>query len=143
MQIDRRTLLLTGSAALGAAALPRWAHAQITLGDVRIDTLSDGNLVLPRDFQFGDLPQDEVTAILQRHGITGNELNETMRTRLPISGAIEDAPPGLYVMSATPAGAEPRGATAQQWFVLSDIGLSTAAGNDGIHVYTRSLVSAQ
>ncbi|WP_084860534.1 MBL fold metallo-hydrolase [Salibaculum halophilum] len=74
MHIDRRTLLLTGSAALGAAALPRWTHAQVTLGDIRIDTLSDGNLVLPRDFQFGGLPQDKVTAILERHGITGNEL---------------------------------------------------------------------
>ncbi|HKL68659.1 MBL fold metallo-hydrolase [Salibaculum sp.] len=86
MQIDRRTLLLTGSAALGAAALPRWAHAQITLGDVRIDTLSDGNLVLPRDFQFGDLPQDEVTAILQRHGITGNELTPDCNVTLMRDG---------------------------------------------------------
>jgi len=86
MQIDRRTLLLTGSAALGAAALPRWAHAQITLGDVRIDTLSDGNLVLPRDFQFSDLPQDEVTAILQRHGITGNELTPDCNVTLMRDG---------------------------------------------------------
>lgn len=76
-------------------------------------------------------------------GITGNDLNETMRTRLPISEAIADAPPGVYVMSAKPDGTEDRGATAQQWFVLSDIGLATAAGNDGIHVYTRSLESAQ
>ncbi|RFP91032.1 alpha-2-macroglobulin family protein [Rhodobacteraceae bacterium 63075] len=82
-------------------------------------------------------------AVWRGTGITGNALNETMRTRLPISEAIEDAPPGLYVMSARPAGAETRGATAQQWFVLSDIGLSTAAGNDGVHVTARSLASAQ
>ncbi|PWG16892.1 MBL fold metallo-hydrolase [Salibaculum griseiflavum] len=86
MQINRRTLLKSGTAALGATALPGWAHAQMTLGNVQIDTLSDGNLVLPREFQFGDLPQDEVTEILARYGITGDEMTPDCNVTLMRDG---------------------------------------------------------
>jgi glyoxylase-like metal-dependent hydrolase (beta-lactamase superfamily II) len=86
MQINRRSLLKSGAAALGATALPGWAHAQMTLGNVQIDTLSDGNLVLPREFQFGDLPQDEVTEILARYGITGDEMTPDCNVTLMRDG---------------------------------------------------------
>lgn len=86
MQINRRTVLQSGAAALGTTALPGWAHAQMMLGDVQIDTLSDGNLVLPRDFQFGDLPQDEVTEILARYGITGDEMTPDCNVTLMRDG---------------------------------------------------------
>ena len=86
MQINRRSLLKSGAAALGATALPGWAHAQMTLGNVQIDTLSDGNLVLPREFQFGDLPQDEVTEILARYGITDDEMTPDCNVTLMRDG---------------------------------------------------------
>jgi Zn-dependent hydrolases, including glyoxylases len=77
MQITRRGFTL-GSLALGSGALlgaaPRLARASTTLGTMQIDIVSDGNLVLPRDFILGPMPADEVSAILARNGVTGEAL---------------------------------------------------------------------
>lgn len=73
MQITRRALL-GGSLALGAmGALPRMSFAatRMTLGGARLDTLSDGHLVLPMDF-VSDNPG--AAAILARHGLTGPQI---------------------------------------------------------------------
>ncbi|SIT81373.1 alpha-2-macroglobulin family protein [Pontibaca methylaminivorans] len=71
------------------------------------------------------------------------ELNEDMTTRLPLGDMIGDQPPGIYALTARIPGADPYdkpGAT--QWFVLSDIGISTMSGTDGLHVTLRSLADA-
>lgn len=73
MQITRRALL-GGTFALGAmGALPRLAFSAttMTLGSARLDTLSDGHLVLPMEF-VSDNPG--ATAILARHGLTGPQI---------------------------------------------------------------------
>ena len=74
MLITRRTFLAGSSALLGAAALSRGARASARFGSMQVDMVSDGNLVLPRDFITGPMPQDEVSAILGRYGITGDAL---------------------------------------------------------------------
>lgn len=67
-----RRALMAGAAGLGAAtAMPRWLHASVQVGDWQIDTLSDGNLVLPADFILGPMPEAEIAPILGRHGLTG------------------------------------------------------------------------
>ena len=76
MQISRRTLLMGGAALLGAQAMPRRALAQAsaTLGAMRIEMLSDGNLVLPRDFILGPMPEPEAEAILTAHHVPAGPL---------------------------------------------------------------------
>ncbi|MCB1408329.1 MAG: MBL fold metallo-hydrolase [Rhodobacter sp.] len=76
MQISRRTLLMGGAALLGAQAMPRRALAQAsaTLGSMRIEMLSDGNLVLPRDFILGPMPEPEAEAILTAHHVPAGPL---------------------------------------------------------------------
>ena len=73
MQISRRRIL--GSAlALGAvSALPRVSFAATTLqlGQFRIDTLSDGHLVLPTSFVS---PDPGVTDLLAKFGITSPQV---------------------------------------------------------------------
>jgi len=71
MQITRRRLMATGTAALAASALPRriWAQTTLTMGDTEIVTLSDGGLELPADFIFGPMPQDDLAAVLDGFGI--------------------------------------------------------------------------
>ena len=32
---------------------------------------------------------------------------------------------------------------ATQWFVISDLGLTTASGTDGLHVFVRSLTTGE
>ena len=67
-------------------------------------------------------------------------LNQDVTTRLPMGEAIRDLPAGIYALTARIPGADPYddpGAT--QWFVLSDLGISTLEGNEGLHVMVRSL----
>lgn len=73
MRINRRTVLAGGASALGLGLLNPssvWASTSMQLGSVRIDTLSDGNLVLPGSFILGDAPVAEADAILASHGLS-------------------------------------------------------------------------
>lgn len=47
------------------------AVADIALGAKTVTTVSDGNLVLPLDFVFPDVPQDELVALLEAAGQGG------------------------------------------------------------------------
>ena len=70
--ITRRTLTLGALAGLGLGTLaPRRALAQATLslGGTRVDMLSDGHLVLPRDFILAGLPEGELAPILAETGV--------------------------------------------------------------------------
>ncbi|TMV06890.1 alpha-2-macroglobulin family protein [Ruegeria sediminis] len=72
-----------------------------------------------------------------------SELNRDMTARLPIGAAIAEQPAGIYALTARAPGADPYddpGAT--QWFVLSDLGISSVAGTDGLHVAIRGLGDA-
>ena len=73
------------------------------------------------------------------------ELNREVVTSIPIDEALPDRKPGVYMLSATPAkdGAGRSSARATQWFVISDIGLTTFAGSGNFKVMTRSLSSAK
>lgn len=70
--------------------------------------------------------------------------NRELTTRLPIARDIGDLSPGIYVLQASisgPAGND-RGVAAQ-WFVISDFGISTYSGTDGLQVVVRSLATTQ
>ena len=71
MRVTRRTFMWSGGAAIAAAGglVPVWAQASVTVGGYQIDTLSDGNLVLPGSMVIGDLPAEEATAILARYDL--------------------------------------------------------------------------
>ncbi len=72
-------------------------------------------------------------------------LNKEVTTSFPVNEALPKRQPGVYVLIATPVDdkSEAWKSKATQWFVVSDIGLSTMAGNDGLHVFARSLSSAE
>lgn len=72
MTISRRAFALTGAVALAATTLPaRRARAatSATIGSMRIDMVSDGHLLLPRDFILGGLPADALAPILAEAGV--------------------------------------------------------------------------
>ncbi len=74
-----------------------------------------------------------------------SELNKEVMTAFPLDEALKERKPGVYVMVAIPKGdaSEYWYGKATQWFVVSDIGLQTYAGEDGLTVFTRSLASAK
>ena len=75
MGITRRKVV-SGIGAAPFLAMPALAVArtQIEMGDMRVISVSDGNLVLPGAFFFDGLPQGEVLEILARHDITPDRL---------------------------------------------------------------------
>jgi glyoxylase-like metal-dependent hydrolase (beta-lactamase superfamily II) len=74
--LTRRTLLAASAATLAAPLAPRrlWAASTLMLGSTQIDTLSDGNLVLPGDFILGGMPQEEMLAIVAKYGLPTDQL---------------------------------------------------------------------
>ena len=72
-----------------------------------------------------------------------NTLNMAMTTRLPLSEALADQPAGIYALMAAIKGADPyETPAATQWFILTDLGLSTMSGNDGLSVMVLGLGDA-
>ncbi len=78
--------------------------------------------------------------------------NRSAETVFRVRDAVTDWQPGAYLVLARDAAEEDQtsrrrssyyNAVASQWIVDSDIGLTTFTGSDGLHVYARSLKSAQ
>ncbi|MEX0317764.1 MAG: alpha-2-macroglobulin family protein [Ruegeria sp.] len=134
------------------AALPV-ETVNLTQLDLTLRRVSDRNLLRAiqdeffgrplnhwQDEQFSDEIAEDVwtgTAEVQ------SELNRDMISRLPMAEAIAGQPAGIYALTARVPGADPYddpGAT--QWFVLSDLGISSMSGTDGLHVTIRGLGDA-
>lgn len=144
-----------------AYVLPKSTDAAIPLETVNLDEVdlllrrvSDRNVLrtMQEDMFGRPLSQYEDEMFKQNIGEeiwtgTGqveNTLNQDMTTRLPMGDLIKDLPAGLYALTARVPGVdlyEDAGAT--QWFILSDLGLSTLKGADGIHAFVRSLSDAK
>ncbi|WP_319529767.1 alpha-2-macroglobulin family protein [uncultured Cohaesibacter sp.] len=84
------------------------------------------------------------------------ELNEEVITAIPIDEALPDRQPGVYLMTAatTKHDLKDYATLASQWFVISDIGLTTFASTSGnaksdnedlggLQVFARSLETAE
>lgn len=69
-----RRQLLGGLGATAIFGVPHMtlAASQIDLGQAKITTVSDGHLVLPKEFLLGDLPAAETTPILEKYGLVGD-----------------------------------------------------------------------
>ncbi|WP_299845396.1 alpha-2-macroglobulin family protein [uncultured Roseovarius sp.] len=144
-----------------AYVLPKAVDAALPIETVNLDSVelllrrvSDRNLLRAiQDDYFGrplseyqdqafsnDVAEEVWTGV----GEVQNALNQTMTTRLPLGDVLVDQPPGIYALSARVKGRElydDPGAT--QWFVLTDLGLTTLKGNDGLHVFVRGLSDAK
>ena len=68
------------------------------------------------------------------------DVNRDVTTRLPMDEAIRGLPAGVYALRAAAPGVDPYDVSpAWQWFVISDLGVTTMTGVDGLHVFVRSL----
>ncbi|RFB79054.1 alpha-2-macroglobulin family protein [Methylovirgula sp. 4M-Z18] len=83
---------------------------------------------------------------------TKSDLNQDVTTDFPVTEAIPQMKPGVYVMFADVTGAKKQNSDDEevdyetrttQWFVVSDIGLTAFTGDDGVHVLVRSLATAE
>jgi uncharacterized protein YfaS (alpha-2-macroglobulin family) len=144
-----------------AYVLPKTGEAALPVVTVNTDKVelvlrrvSDRNLLRAFQDRYFGRPltywetegfQEKVAEEIWRgSGETGMELNQDVTTRLPMAGIIGELPAGIYALEARVPGADPyEDGAAMQWFVVSDLGLATMSGSDGLHVFVRSLASAE
>jgi len=74
MKLTRRAFLSGISALPFAAVFPQTALARVSIGNATLVTVSDGNLVLPGDFIFAPMPEDELAPILEAYNVSRDRL---------------------------------------------------------------------
>jgi hypothetical protein len=145
-----------------AYVLPKVGSAGIPLVSVNVDQanlqllrITDRNLVQQirqgrwlraiDAYERDQIPEE--TGELLWKGEIGIERdrNKRVTTLVPIADVLAKTTPGIYVLTAeTPSQAEEHWTyRATQWFVISDLGLTTMSGADGLHVFVRSLATGQ
>ncbi|MBL6946590.1 MAG: alpha-2-macroglobulin family protein, partial [Rhodospirillales bacterium] len=102
-----------------------------------------GNLL--GQWDIDNISGDEGELVWQGEMDVASEPNKRITTAFAVGDVLERSGPGIYAAVAQPAEDDrptwtPR---ATQWLVISDIGLTTFSGADGLHVYARSLASAK
>ncbi len=96
-------------------------------------------------YQQDQLKNDLGERLWQGTLTTNGELNKEQVTVFPLDEALPSRKPGVYALVAQPGGqsSDDWQNRATQWFVVSDIGLSTYMGDDGLTVMARSLSDAK
>jgi len=137
----------------GDRALPVDA-VNVREASLRILRINDRNLI-------GEINKGRISSLMSRWDVEriGNldgELvwegavefdmvaNKTVASSIPVGEILGAPEPGIYVVMAIPK-AERRNYVyyeATQWMVVTDIGVSTMSGQDGMHVVLRSLQDA-
>ncbi len=137
--------------AAGPRALPietvNANHLELTLLRVSdrnlVATIRQGDFLRAMSGWEGDRFEELMTEnVWQGEAFLDGELNRATTSLLPLSEVGELAP-GVYVLRAALAG-DTNGGTAptMQWFLVSDLGVTTLAGNDGVHVVVQRLSDA-
>jgi uncharacterized protein YfaS (alpha-2-macroglobulin family) len=96
--------------------------------------------------QFEELTQSKGAKVWTGAMPVESRLNEDVTTAFPVSEAAGALEPGVYVLIAKPKDGKELdyGDTyATQWFVVSDLGISSLSARDGVHVVVRSLATAK
>ncbi|MEZ5798203.1 MAG: alpha-2-macroglobulin family protein [Paracoccaceae bacterium] len=140
--------------------LPKTADAALPVQTVNTDKLeltlyrvTDRNLLRAIQNSYFGWPMQEYSEayftdevgeeIWNGTATVAQEVNKDVTTRLPMAEALADRPAGIYALKAAVPGVDPYEVGAGwQWFVVSDLGLTSMSGADGLHVFVRSLGSA-
>lgn len=136
--------------AAGDAALPV-ETVNLNMLDLTLFRVTDRNLLRAIQEGYfgqriyawdrGSFASDVAEQVWSGTAETGQELNRTMTTRLPLGEVLAGMEPGAYALTAAIPGDED-GEPATQWFILTDIGMTTMQGSDGLHVFLRGLGDA-
>lgn len=138
----------------GDRALPL-TSVNVTEADVRIMRINDRNLI--NEINSGRISSlmsrwdsDRVASLNGETIWTGivdiaMEKNRGVKTSIPVGDILGHPEPGIYIVMAIPRD-ERSGYfyyEATQWMVVTDIGMTSMAGRDGLHVFLRSLRDAR
>ncbi|MBS1167598.1 MAG: hypothetical protein H6R00_3623 [Proteobacteria bacterium] len=144
-----------------AYVLPKTPNSTIPVVSVNVDTLDarvlkigDRNLVnaVGEDRFLSQLDKWSADAVADREGrevwsgkiAIKRDTNREVTTAVPVSELVKTLEPGVYALVARDVNKKDEwSADATQWFVVSDLGLATMTGNDGLHVVIHALSDAK
>ncbi|MCV3241167.1 alpha-2-macroglobulin family protein [Mesorhizobium sp. ZC-5] len=117
------------------------------IGDRSLAQLLSGYQFLRQldTYDIGNIADQMGAPVWEGQLAIANDLNKEVTTSFPIDEALPQRKPGVYVQTAAPIddSRDSYETLATQWFVVSDIGLATYTGQDGLNVFARSLASAK
>ncbi len=93
------------------------------------------------NWELSDVAQQSGQRVYQGSLAVRPELNKEVTIAIPVSEAVPDLKPGVYAAIARPNGNTDSFAT--QWFIVSDLGLTTLSATNGIHTFVRSLATTE
>lgn len=105
-----------------------------------VPAMLDGTFLEELDLWEGRTFERDVGEAVWTGGLTPNgALNEENVSLIPLDEMGADVP-GVYVLRASVEGADPYDVpTATQWFLVSDVGLTSLTGSGGMHVVLQRL----
>jgi len=97
------------------------------------------------DFDVGLLLEEQGEVVWRGEMAVGGERNRTTVTPFPIEAVLGELKPGVYIAVAEDAALSTVAwdQRATQWFIVSDMGLTSVAAENGLLVFARSLSGAQ
>ncbi|MEO1159168.1 MAG: alpha-2-macroglobulin family protein, partial [Pseudomonadota bacterium] len=117
------------------------------VGDRALARLLSGSSFLRqlKGYEVDNIKQELGSPVWKGSIDIASKLNKEVTTSFPVDKAIPDRKPGIYVLTAVPKDGKSDhwDARATQWFVISDIGITSFTGEDGLNVFVRSLASAR
>jgi alpha-2-macroglobulin len=126
----------------------------VNTASLKVEVYRIGDRSLAQTLQGGDFGKQlsafEIETLKERTGsrvyagelAVSSRLNEDVTSAFPIAEAVPKLQPGVYVLVANATGSKgDERSQAVQWFIISDLGLTTFNGEDGLHVFVRSLAT--
>ncbi|WP_245963958.1 alpha-2-macroglobulin family protein [Roseinatronobacter ekhonensis] len=109
-----------------------------------VATIRDGNFAQALSAWEGErVTNDLAELIWQGTATLDGALNRETRSRLPLAEAGALAP-GAYLLQAAVPDTDPYATPpASQWFMVSDLGMTSLSGRDGLHVVVQALSTGQ
>ena len=136
----------------GEAAIPlvsvnstRVAAKLYRIGDRGVvETLGEGDFLQALSEREAETLRDHTGEALWEGELeVASRPNREVTTTIPIASLIREPRSGVYILTARATEAAETYHLATQWFVVSDLGLATYSGHDGLHALVRSLSTAE
>lgn len=106
--------------------------------------IGDGEFLSQLNEYAGDrLAETSGELVWEGEIVVESELNTEVVSAVPVRDIVGEIEPGAYVLTALAATSDrPWEPQATQWFIATELGLSTYAGDDGFHVSVRTFADA-
>jgi alpha-2-macroglobulin len=95
------------------------------------------------DIEMGELIDRSGEAVWQADATVDARRNQPVQTAFPVAAAIAGLPSGIYIAAASDPARTGPAARATQWFVVSDLGLVSFRGEDGLSVHARRVMAGE